>query len=251
MRYVIRNLAWAGAGAVLAWVAMDALREDVPRDPGGPAARAAEKPRAATRRAADAERPPDPEPAVAATSPEVEIADPAPDAAADAAPTEPTRPTVVWFPPKDSRLVYTDIPNRRADDAKGSRPATDLLDGTRITCDFGAGNNTGARVADTLIAGVGAQWQGSLMVYDLLEPSAGKARLTGTVGAAGSPTGEAKVQLMTIGSRIYFMGLQQNGTYMLTTIYDELDNMDRHVAVMSRHENGFFTYGTQWLGVCY
>ena len=56
---------------------------------------------------------------------------------------------------------------------------------------------------------------------------------------------------MTIGSRIYFMGLQQNGTYMLTTIYDELDNMDRHVAVMSRHENGFFTYGTQWLGVCY
>jgi hypothetical protein len=89
------------------------------------------------------------------------------------------------------------------------------------------------------------------MVYDLLEPSAGKARLTGTVGAAGSPTGEAKVQLMTIGSRIYFMGLQQNGTYMLTTIYDELDNMDRHVAVMSRHENGFFTYGTQWLGVCY
>lgn len=90
------------------------------------------------------------------------------------------------------------------------------------------------------------------MTYDSLDPSGGKARLTGTPGAVGSRTGEADVQLMVIGTRIQFMGLLPNGTYMLTTVYDELDNMDRHVAVMSRHEpKGFFNYGTQQLGVCY
>ena len=47
------------------------------------------------------------------------------------------------------------------------------------------------------------------------------------------------------------MGFLPNGIYMVTTIYDELDVMDRHVAVMSRHENAVFNYGTQQLGVCY
>jgi hypothetical protein len=108
------------------------------------------------------------------------------------------------------------------------------------------------RFGDSLSVGSNtAQWQGSLMVYDLLEPSVGKARLTGTVGGAGSPTGEAKVQLIAIGSRIHFMGYLPNGTYLLTTIYDELDTMDRHVAVMSRHENAVFDYASQFLGVCY
>ena len=89
------------------------------------------------------------------------------------------------------------------------------------------------------------------MVYDSIEPAAGRARLTGTVGSTGSPSGETKVQLMLYDTRIYFQGLQGNGTYMITTIYDELDDMGRHVAVMSRQENGFLAYGTQWLGVCY
>ena len=75
--------------------------------------------------------------------------------------------------------------------------------------------------------------------------------MTGTSGAVGSATGEADVQIMTVGSRIHFMGFLPNGIYMVTTIYDELDTLDRHVAVMSRHENAVFNYGTQQLGVCY
>jgi hypothetical protein len=46
----------------------------------------------------------------------------------------------------------------------------------------------------------------------------------------GSPTGEAEAQIMTVGSRIHFMGFLPNGTYMVITIFD---------------------YGTQQLGVCY
>jgi hypothetical protein len=51
-------------------------------------------------------------------------------ASTDSAPAEPTRVTVIWSPPKDSRPVFTNIPNRRANDDKGSRPATNLT-GTR------------------------------------------------------------------------------------------------------------------------
>lgn len=258
MRYVIRNLLWAGAGAVVAWGAMYFWGYGVPRNPSGPLAASIGAPRPASAGApalhsepdAGAQPPIDSEPAAAGAAVEI-VADPPPETAPVAVPAAPTRPAVVWFPPNDLPVGQTDLPNRRSGDAGGSRPAAELLEGTRITCDFGAGVNTGMRFGDSLSVGAGAQWQGSLMVYDLLEPSIGRARLSGTLGGAGSPTGEAKVQLMAIGSRVYFMGLQQNGTYMITTIYDELDNMDRHVAVMSRHENGFFAYATQWLGVCY
>jgi len=260
MRYMIRNLLWAGAGALLAWVAIYWWGEGTQRHSSGPGVETSAGPRAANASApaarseagADAEQPDDPEHLAAAPAPTEIVTAPAPlPVSTDSAPTEPAPLTVVWSPPKDSRPVFTDIPNRRANDDKGSRPATNLLDAARITCDWGAGNVTGARVGDSLSVFSGSQWQGSLMVYDLLGTAAGKARLTGTAGAVGSPTGAAEVQIMTVGSRIHFMGFLPNGTYMVTTIYDELDVMDRHVAVMSRHENAVFNYGTQQLGVCY
>jgi hypothetical protein len=212
----------------------------------------ARAPAARSESGADAERPDDPEHLAAASAPTKLVTEPAPvPASTDSAPAEPARPTVVWSAPKGGRPVFTDIPNRRANDDKGSRPATDLLDAGRITCDFGTGSVTGARLGDSLSVFSGSQWQGGLMVYNLFEPSGGKARLTGTAGAVGSPAGEATVQFMAAGSRIHIMGLLPNGTYMLTTIYDELDDMGRHVAVMSRHGDGLFDYGTQLLGVCY
>ena len=35
----------------------------------------------------------------------------------------------------------------------------------------------------------------------------------------------------------------------MVTIYDELDNVGRHIAVMSQHE-GTFSYASQLLGTC-
>jgi hypothetical protein len=258
---MIRNLLWAGAGALLAWVAIYGWGEGTQWDPSGPVVgETSTEPRAANARVpaarseakADADQPDDSEHLAAPPAPTEIVTAPVPAPTdSDSASAEPARLTVVWSPPKDSRPVFTDIPNRRENDDTGSRPATNLLDAARITCDWGAGNVTGARVGDSLSVGSGSQWQGSLMVYDVLGASAGKARLTGTPGAVGSPRGEAEVQIMTVGSRVHFMGFLPNGTYMVTTIYDELDVMDRHVAVMSRHENAVFNYGTQQLGVCY
>ena len=178
---MIRNLLWAGAGVVLAWVAIHWWPAGARWDSSGRAVETSAELRAANARVpaprsagADVEQPDDPEDLGAAPPPTEIVTAPAPvPAATDAA--EPTRLTVVWSPPRDSRPVFTDIPNRRANDDNGSRPATDLLDAGRITCDWGAGNITGARVGDTLSVGSGSQWQGSLMVYDLLGGSTGAA----------------------------------------------------------------------------
>ena len=166
-----------------------------------------------------------------------------------ATPTPGGNPIVADAPPSNSRGTQTDLPNRRADDPGGAAPAARLLDSLRISCDFGAGNNTGTRVGEVLTVGGGAQWVGGLILFDLTNASAGTARMTGTPGATGSPTGEADVQVTTEGTRVFLSGFLKSRDFVVVTIYDELDNVGRHIAVMSRHESRF-TYASQFLGTC-
>jgi hypothetical protein len=157
--------------------------------------------------------------------------------------------SVVEHAPADTRVPVTDVPNRSPDHAARS-DAAQLLNGTRISCDFGAGVNTGVRFGDTLSVGGGAEWSGGLIVYQLLDAAAGRVTMTGSVGATGSPNGEAKVDLITVDTQIVLSGLLPNGGFVLTTIYPERDDLGRHVAVMSRHADQFFTYAAQFLGTC-
>ncbi len=89
-----------------------------------------------------------------------------------------------------------------------------------------------------------------MIIYDLLDAGAGKARMSGGPAATGTVTDEARVQLVTSGTRLVLLGELPNGAFVVTTVYDELDNVGRHVAVMSRHEHGSFTYAAQFLGTC-
>jgi len=89
-----------------------------------------------------------------------------------------------------------------------------------------------------------------LIVYDLLDSGAGEARMSGSPGATGTPTGETKVQVRISGTRLTFLGELPDGVLVVTTIYPELDDVGRHVAVMSRHEQASFTYAGQFLGTC-
>ena len=69
------------------------------------------------------------------------------------------------------------------------------------------------------------------------------------VPQAGSPNGEAEVQVTTEGTRVFLSGVLANRAYVMVTIFDELDNVGRHIAVMSRHES-VFSYALQFLGTC-
>jgi hypothetical protein len=44
-------------------------------------------------------------------------------------------------------------------------------------------------------------------------------------------------------------GFLESRGFVAVTIFDEIDNVGRHIAVMSRHE-GFFEYSSQFLGTC-
>lgn len=160
-----------------------------------------------------------------------------------------SNPIVANAPPSNSPATPTGLPNRRADEASAAMPAADILDSLRISCDFAAGNNTGLRFGELLTVGGGAQWRGGLIVYDNIDLLAGTARMIGSVGATGSPDGEAKVQFTTEGTRVYLTGFLQDRTYIVVAIYDELDNVGRHISVMSRHD-GHFSYASQFLGTC-
>ena len=135
-------------------------------------------------------------------------------------------PIVADAPPSNSPGTRTDLPSRRKDDPSGAAPAARLLDSPRVSCDFGAGNNTGIRVGELLTVGGGAQWVGGLILYDMTDESGG-----------------------TEGTRVFLSGFLMNRGYVVVTIYDELDNVGRRIAVMSRHE-GTFEYASQFLGTC-
>jgi hypothetical protein len=241
---------WAAAGAALALLAVEWLGDDGP-PPDSPVAerretRAQAGPASAERGAGGAE--------TAAERAPVAVVQAQQDAAAALVrpanpPVPPSNPIVADAPPSNSRGTSTDLPNRRNGDPATSAPGTHLLDSTRISCDFGAGNITGTRIGDVLTVGGGAQWQGGLILYDLTGPGAGTARMTGSVGATGSPNGETDVQVTTEGTRVFLSGFLANRTYVMVTIFDELDYVGRHIAVMSRHED-VFTYASQFIGTC-
>jgi hypothetical protein len=239
---------YAGAGAVVALLAVALLRDDgvSPDVPAGDLqpSGVSVAPAPAARRVSDAT--PSPE---SAPAPVVERPTAAESFSAAAPPAAPParNPIVAGSPPSNSPSTVTDLPNRRDDSS--ATPAAELLDSSRISCDFRAGNTTGIRLGEMLTVGGGAQWQGGLLIYDLIDAGAGTARLVGTVGVTGSPSGEAKMQVTTEGSRVFLSGFLQNRAFVMVTIYDELDNVGRHIAVMSRHE-GFFDYASQFLGTC-
>lgn len=123
-----------------------------------------------------------------------------------------------------------------------------LLDSIGIRCSFGAGNNTGTRFGAELSNG-SASWQGGPITFDSFNAAEGSARMTGSVGATGSQSGELKVNLIAEETKLHFVGILSNGNLVSTTVFTNLDEQHRHIAVMSRHE-GRFNYGDQFLGTC-
>src|SRR5688572_21845510 len=136
----IRSLLLAGVGgAALAWAAVTLFgdKADEPRESfePPPAARPAGLP--------IAREPAEPavaaEPAgVAATS-----SNDAPLPVTTPTPASGTSRLIVDDRPPTGRGSVTDLQSRREGDSDQARPADELLNGTRISCDFGGGSHTG------------------------------------------------------------------------------------------------------------
>src|SRR5262245_55800787 len=133
---------WAGAGAAATLLAV-ALWNDASDAPD-------DRERNEIRAVSAPTPPPEPERGTAPPPEQLEAVEQQSAASAVATrpvdtPTPSGNPIVADAPPSNSRGAQTDLPNRRDDDPRSAAPAARLLDSLRISCDFGAGNNTGLR----------------------------------------------------------------------------------------------------------
>jgi hypothetical protein len=96
---------------------------------------------------------------------------------------------------------------------------------------------------------MGASWQGGPIVYDVIDAEGGTAQMIGSAGATGSMDGQADAQVASGADRIEFLSRLDNGHLVFTTVFGRLDESDRHIAVMSRHEGGNYL-GSQFRGSC-
>ena len=122
----------------------------------------------------------------------------------------------------------------------------------RIVCEFSEGNNIGA--FDGQLRSGSASWQGGSITYDSIDFDAGTAQMIGSAGPTGSAEGHADARVILRGPRLNFLVPLSTGGIVFTTVFGEVRDNGRYVAVMSRHEGlrsqGTGTYSAQFLGFC-
>lgn len=119
---------------------------------------------------------------------------------------------------------------------------------SRISCEFEGGYNNGFIWEGKLQSGT-ASWQAGPIVYEAIDAERGTAQMIGSAGATGSLRGHADVQVAATSNRVEFLSNLENGHFVLTTVFGQLNEQGRYIAVMSRHEGGGH-YGSQFLGSC-
>jgi len=87
------------------------------------------------------------------------------------------------------------------------------------------------------------------VTYDAIDITAGKARMTGSVGATGSREGVLDMQMVTTHAGLHFSAVNSRGELLVTTVFGALDEGNHHRAVMSVHgrqadEGSFQVYGS-------
>jgi hypothetical protein len=133
------------------------------------------------------------------------------------------------------------VANQPSDDA----PLTRLLNTEKISCRFDAGN--AARVNGPNISMY--ELADRPVTYDSIDITAGKARMTGSVGATGSREGVLDMQMVTTHAGLHFSAVNSRGALLVTTVFGALDQGDRHWAVMTVHgrqadDGSFQVYGS-------
>jgi hypothetical protein len=133
------------------------------------------------------------------------------------------------------------VANQPSDDA----PLTGLLNSEKISCRFDPGH--GARVNGPNIAMY--DLADRPITFDSIDITAGRARMTGSVGATGSREGVLDMQMVATHAGLHFSAVNSRGELLLTTVFGALDQGNRHWAVMTVHgrqadEGSFQVYGS-------
>jgi hypothetical protein len=133
------------------------------------------------------------------------------------------------------------VANQPSEDA----PLTGLLNSEEISCRFDPGN--ASRVNGPNISMY--ELADRPITYDSIDITAGKARMTGSVGATGSREGVLEMQMVATHAGLHFSAVNSRGQLLVTTVFGALDEGDRRWAVMTVHgrqadDGSFQVYGS-------
>jgi hypothetical protein len=148
----------------------------------------------------------------------------------------------------DGPLPAGNLPNSHEPGQPQTNALDVLLSAISISCQFDPGYSGGWSGDDIRV--YSAAWQGGLIVYDSVDLTAGKARMTGSEGATGSKIGEVKVRAAATSNGLYFSGFSPRGDLITTTVFAERDKLNRYMAVMSSHATEMGHNSSQFHGRC-
>jgi hypothetical protein len=134
------------------------------------------------------------------------------------------------------------VANQPSDDA----PLTGLLTSEKIECRFDPGNAARVNGPNNISM---YELADRPITYDSIDITAGKARMTGSVGATGSREGFLDMQMVATHAGLHFSAVNSRGELLLTTVFGALDEGGRRWAVMTVHgrqadDGSFQVYGS-------
>ena len=109
----------------------------------------------------------------------------------------------------------------------------DLKNAMMIRCEFKPGA-TGYWQDQNLSVSL-FEWQGGPVTFEVVDLSAGTARMLGGVGTTGSQDGVIDVMVAATGTGLHFSAFTPTRVLVVATVFANLDRSGRYRAVMSRH----------------
>ena len=109
----------------------------------------------------------------------------------------------------------------------------DLKNAMMIRCEFKPGA-TGYWQNQNLSVSL-FEWQGGPVTLEVVDLSAGTARMLGGVGATGSQDGVIDVMVAASGTGLHFSAFTPTRVLVVATVFANLDRSGTYRAVMSRH----------------
>ena len=142
--------------------------------------------------------------------------------------------TTMILSPRHSGDAEETESKKQADATDPAEKARDALKkAMMIRCEFKPGA-TGYWQNQNLSVSL-FEWMGGPITFEVVDLSAGTARMLGGVGATGSQDGVIDVMVAASGTGIHFSAFTPTRVLVVATVFANLDGTGRYRAVMSRH----------------
>jgi hypothetical protein len=141
--------------------------------------------------------------------------------------------TMILSPRHSGDSEETESQNQADATDRAEKARDDLKKAMMIRCEFKPGA-TGYWQNQNLRVSL-FEWMGGPVTFEVVDLSAGTARMLGGVGATGSQDGVIDVMVAGSGTGLHFSAFTPTRVLVVATVFANLDGTGRYRAVMSRH----------------